>query len=264
MGRPVEHRVDRAPLDDAPGVHDADLVGQRGHDRQVVGDPDHRRAGQAAQLLRLVQNLPLDGDVERRGRLVGDDQVGLVQEGDGDGDALAHAAGKLVRIGLEALVGTGDADQGEGLPRPRPRGRVVDALVRADRLDHLRVDPQHRIEGHHRILEDHGDARPAQLAHLAVGQTDEVAALESDPAADDPSRRIDQTHDRESGDRLAGPRFADQAQNAALRDFERHAVDRLDDARPGLEPGRQILDDQRRRARHPRYLLSRGLSTSRS
>ena len=49
-----------------------------------------------------VEDLALDGDVERGGRLVGDQQVGLAGERHGDGDALALAAGELVRIGVDA------------------------------------------------------------------------------------------------------------------------------------------------------------------
>ena len=105
LGIGVQRRADHVArptlLDDGAGIHHRHAVGQRADDRQVMADPDHGRAGLAAQLLRLVQDLRLDRDVERRGRLVGDDQLGLVEEGDGDRHALAHAAGQLVRIGLE-------------------------------------------------------------------------------------------------------------------------------------------------------------------
>ena len=69
------------------------------------------------KLLHLGQDLRLDGDVERGGRLVGDEHGGPVQERDGDGDALAHAARELVRIGVEPLLGRGDADRARA-----PRG----------------------------------------------------------------------------------------------------------------------------------------------
>ena len=41
------------------------------------------------QLLHFGQDLRLDGDVQRGGGLVGDDEVGAVQHGDGDRHALA-------------------------------------------------------------------------------------------------------------------------------------------------------------------------------
>ena len=77
----------------------------------------------AAELLHLVQDLRLDRDVERGRRLVGDDQIGLVQQRDGDRHALAHAARELVRIGAQALVGRGDADPRERRRAPAPARR---------------------------------------------------------------------------------------------------------------------------------------------
>ena len=59
----------------------------------------------ALQLAQQVEDLRLNGHVERRGRLVGDQQLRLRRERHGDHHALAHAARELVRIGLEALLG---------------------------------------------------------------------------------------------------------------------------------------------------------------
>ena len=43
--------------------------------------------------------------------------AGLMQKGDGDRHALTHAAGELVRIGVESLLRARDADLGEGIAR---------------------------------------------------------------------------------------------------------------------------------------------------
>ena len=67
------------------------------------------------------EDLRLHGHVERRGRLVGDQQLRLVGERHGDHHALALAAGKLVRIGAEPLFRLADADLVEQLERPRAR-----------------------------------------------------------------------------------------------------------------------------------------------
>ena len=48
-----------------------------------------------------LQDLRLHRHVERRGRLVGDEEVGLVGERHGDHHALALAARELVRVGAE-------------------------------------------------------------------------------------------------------------------------------------------------------------------
>ena len=60
-----------------------------------------------------VEDLGLDGDVQRGGRLVGEDDVGVVGDRHGDHRALPHAAGELVREGVGAAAGFGDADQVE-------------------------------------------------------------------------------------------------------------------------------------------------------
>ena len=95
---------------------------------QVVGDQQQRHAEPALQIAASsCQDLRLDGDVERGGRLVGDQQVGLVGERHGDHHPLALAARELVRVGVEPRLGVGDADAGAAAracapaPRRRPR-----------------------------------------------------------------------------------------------------------------------------------------------
>ena len=87
-------------------------------DEQVVGDEQQREAGRCLQLAQELQVARLGGDVERRGRLVGDQQPRLAGEGDGAGDALAHAAAELVRILVEPLRGGRQVDL---LERPTTR-----------------------------------------------------------------------------------------------------------------------------------------------
>ena len=53
-------------------------------------------------VLQHIEDLRLHGDIERSGRFVADDQVGVVGDGDRDDDALAFAAGQLVRERLRA------------------------------------------------------------------------------------------------------------------------------------------------------------------
>ena len=59
-----------------------------------------REALLALQLLEQVEHLGLDRDVERRGRLVGDEQLGLERERAGDADALTLTTGELVRVAV--------------------------------------------------------------------------------------------------------------------------------------------------------------------
>ena len=87
--------------------------------RQVVRDEQVGEAELLLQVLEQVDHLRLDRHVERRHRLVADDQLRLDRERARDADALALAAGELVRIAAH-VIGL----QADGLQQLRPRGRV--------------------------------------------------------------------------------------------------------------------------------------------
>ena len=72
----VEDRLAAAPLDDPAGVHHGDLVGRLGDHAEVVRDQDDGRAELALELRDQLEDLRLDGDVERRRRLVRDQDSG--------------------------------------------------------------------------------------------------------------------------------------------------------------------------------------------
>ena len=261
MHRPLDHVGGAAHLDDAAGIHHGDAVGEPGDDGKIVCHPDHRGVALAAQPLRLEQDLALDGDVERRGGLVGHDQPGFVQQRDGDRHTLAHAARELVRIGAQPLVGRGDADLYQRGAGTCERVGAAHFQMRLHRLDHLRVDPQDRIERHHRVLEDHRDLRAANRAQAVGLRGRQLFVAQFDRAAlDDAARRIDQPQDREAGDRLARARFAHQAQDLARRHVEIDTVHGLGHAFLGEEVRAQVADAEGWRRAHRKF---RGFSTSR-
>ena len=167
MARVVIDRLGAARLDDAAGIHDVDPVGVARHDAEIVRDDDQRDVEPARQPLHQLEDLRLDGDVERGRRLVGDDQLGIAGERDGDHHPLAHAARELVRILLEAPRRIGDADHVQQLDRAPVGRRAVGALVLLQRLGDLPADGEHRIERGHRLLEHHADVAAADRAHLA-------------------------------------------------------------------------------------------------
>ena len=86
-------------LDQACRIHDAEAVRQIGVHAHIVGDEQERGADLALDVADHAEHVLLHDDVERRRGLVGDDEVGPADGGERDGDALAHAAGELVRIG---------------------------------------------------------------------------------------------------------------------------------------------------------------------
>ena len=94
---------------------------------------------------------------------------GLQDERDGDHDALAHAAGELMRIAARGTaIRIGDAELGQQVAAPRGGRACVDAAMLPQRLDDLRADRVDRIERRHRLLEDHRDVVAAHLPQLSI------------------------------------------------------------------------------------------------
>ena len=90
---------------------------------------DRRHAALGGDAAQQVHHRLLRGDVEAGGRLVGDQQRRLAGDRHGDHDALAHAAGELVRVGVEAALGSristslsSRAARSRASPRVRVRG----------------------------------------------------------------------------------------------------------------------------------------------
>ena len=95
-------RAADADLDEPAGVHDRHPVRELEQEREVVGDEQDGEAEALLQLDDLREDLALDDDVERRRRLVHDHDLGVGGERHGDHDPLAHPAGQLVGIALQA------------------------------------------------------------------------------------------------------------------------------------------------------------------
>ena len=201
MLRSGKDSLDRPLLDDLALLHHADSVGELAHDAEVVGDEEHCHAEPRLQLLEKLEDLRLHGDVERGGRLVGDQEIGLVGERHRDHHALALAAGQLMRIALQPRLRLGDADLGQEFERARAGGCAGHALMQQQDLANLLLDHVQRIERGHRLLEDDGDVVAAHVTHFAFRKRQEIATLEPDRTGRMLRGRIrQQLHHRERGD----------------------------------------------------------------
>ncbi len=249
MARVAEDVFRGAAFDDAGGVHDVHAIGVARHDAEIVGDDHDRDAEPPRQILHQLEDLRLDGHVERGRRLVGDQQLGIAGEADGDHHALAHAAGELMRILLEAALRIGDADQRQQLDGARLRGFLGHAEMDEQRLRDLKPDPQDRVERRHRLLEDHRDVMAADLAHLLVVELQEIAAVEHDRAGGDLGRLGEQPHDRQRGDGFARAGFADDRDHLAGMDSVADVLDSAHEPVRRAELDAQVLDLKNRLAR---------------
>ena len=212
-----------------------------------MGDQENGEAEFALQRREQPQDLRLHGDVERGGRLVGDQQFGIAHQRHRDHDALAQSARELMRKLAEPHLRRGDADAAHQFDRPLQCRRARAALVAGQHFSHLRADRKGRVEAGHRLLEDHRDAIAAQPRHLAVRQRQQIRAGKAHSLGGTLAATGEQVHDRKRGHRLAAAGFADQAMGLALLDLERGAAHRRTAAAEGhLE----ILDLQQRAHRN--------------
>src|SRR4029450_11061225 len=139
-----------------------------------------------------------------------------------DHHALAHPAGKLVRILVDAPARVRDVDEVEQLDNPllRSTPRQVEMLTQ-DLLD-LVPDAKHGVQRGHRLLEDERDLAAADLAELGPRRSEQLGALETD-AARDRRRLREKPEDRERGHALSAPRLPDDAAHLARAEGEGRA-----------------------------------------
>ena len=122
----------------------------------------------AADVFQKIEDLGLNGYVEGGGGFVGDEELGAVDEGHGDEDALTLAAGELVGVVVEAALGEGNLLHCGYDPCFEGVAwlfRVVGQIGFGD----LGADLHDWVEGGHGFLEDHGDGAASVVAHLFFG-----------------------------------------------------------------------------------------------
>ena len=214
-----EQLVGRGLLDDLAEVHDRDAVAEELDGREVVRDEEAGEAEVALEVAQQVEDRRLHRDVERRDGLVGDQQRRLHGEGAREADALALPAGELVRVAMPELGP--QADLLEERDDPLVERASPGDPVQPERLADDRSGRHPRVERRVRILEDHVHLA-AQRPHLAAREVGDVGAED----ADRPGGRLHEPRDAVADRGLAAAGLADQADQLARADRQRHAVDR--------------------------------------
>jgi hypothetical protein len=210
-----EESVDVCLLDDAAAVHDEHVVGELRDDPEIVSDHHDRHLVLLLQAAHQPQDLCLRRHVQRRRRLVGDDDLRVVDQRHRDHHALTHAARELVRIVVDPGVGARDLDLFEHLDRALARLLLREVVVQQHGLLKLPPDLLDRIERRHRILEDHPDALAADLLQARGPGTENLVPVEADGAAH-LGVLLQEPHYGEERDALARPRLADDAERFSL------------------------------------------------
>src|SRR5206468_1968753 len=102
--RAPEQRASRGELHDPAEVHHGDTMADMFDHREIVRDKKVREIELALEIDEQVDDLSLYRDIERRHRLVANDELGPRRKRTRDPEALALSPGKLVRIS-RPLVG---------------------------------------------------------------------------------------------------------------------------------------------------------------
>ena len=168
MGRRLKHVLCGALLDHAAGIHYRHPAAHTGDQSQIMRDHQDGGALLSAQLLHQIDDLRLHRDVERRRRLVGDQQRRTASQCDRNHDALAHAARELMRVVLRAPLGARHTDHAQGLDGLVLGLTPAGPFVQHEHFRDLAADARQRIQGRHRLLEDHGDAAATQPFQLRL------------------------------------------------------------------------------------------------
>ncbi len=168
------------------------------------------------QLQQQLDDLRLDGHVQRRGRLIGNQQLWLTGNRHGDHHALAHPAGELVRVDVQTRGRIGNTDLLQQVDRALTTGFLVPALMHLNRFHNLEADGVARVQAGHRVLEDHRHFGAHQLAALFFGNALQVLTVELQVFRHHAAGVINQPHDRQRADRLTGAGLADDANHFAL------------------------------------------------
>ena len=207
-------------LDHVAEVHDRDPVGNMAHDEEVVGDEEVGQVELLLELVKHVDDLGLDRDVQGGDGLVADDEVGVDRQGTGDADTLALASGELMGVaggvlGVEADVVHQFQDTLAALLFGLVH--VLDIQGLADDVGDGHAGIQRGIG----ILEDHGG--------LAAVVCDVLRGLDGLAAVDDlAAGGLVEVQDGAAGGRLAAARLSDQTQGLALHDVKGDVVDSLE------------------------------------
>jgi hypothetical protein len=183
MLRACKQFIDGGAFDDLAGIHHRDFVADLGDYAEIVGDQDDRRTARRLQFAHQIEDLRLQGHVERGGGLVRDQQPGIAGQRHRDHHALAHAARELVRIFVDAPLRRRDMDAAQQFDRALTRVALRAAAMAQDGLDDLIADGKTRIERCHRLLENHRQAISPEVAQGLVGHFEQIEAVEPDRAA---------------------------------------------------------------------------------
>ena len=176
MGGILEHLPYTAPFHDGTHIHHCHVVRQLTDHAHIMGNEHDGRVVLPLQFFHQFKNLGLDCHIQGSGGLVGNEHLGAAAHGHGDHGPLAHTAGELMGVLVNALLRGGDPHLCQQLQRPGTAGSFVQVRMVLQILPDLESDGVDRVEGGHRVLKDHCQIISTDVIHylfifLTVGKS---------------------------------------------------------------------------------------------
>ena len=186
-------------LDQLAQIHNTDAVGDMLDNAQVMRDKEVGQPHLLLQILKHIDDLRLNRDIQRGDRLIADDELRVHSQRTGDADTLTLTARELVRVAVGMLTVQADTlQQGDDL---------VVAL--------LGVGAQ--------VVDVDALAHDVANRHAGVFLVKQHLSVIDDGAV----RWLIQTQQGAAGGGLAAAGLADQTQGLALADGKAYIIDSL-------------------------------------
>ncbi len=186
-----------------------------------MADEGHGETHFARQVLEQIERHGLGGNIKTGDDLVGQHEIRLQQGSPRNADALALAARQLMRAAMQNGGRQRDALQ-HGAGRRFRRAAIRHDAVQQQGLGQDAADGVARIERGHRILKDHLHA-PPERPHGTGREIGDRLAIETERTG----RGRHEAQQCAAQRRLAGPAFADDADDLAAADRDVDAVQHL-------------------------------------
>ena len=161
MPRLREDPVHFAGLDDFAGVHHGGAITDPRDQAEIVRNEQHRRPACSPQLAKQIDNASLDRHVERRRRLVQQQQTRLWQQRHRDDRTLLLPTGELMWIRRHDAFRVRYLHLREHVLCSDARLVTRQPAMNDGRLDELRADTQTWVQDRHSLLVNHTDAGAA-------------------------------------------------------------------------------------------------------
>ena len=150
----VKEPADIRRLYDFPSIHDIHQIADLRHNAQIVGNQENGGASLLLEAAHELQNLRLNGHIQRGSRLVGNNQIWLTDHGGADHHPLTQAAAELMGIAVVPALRLRDPHAAEHLDYLALRLIPAEVLVEHQHLRNLGARLDDGVETAHGLLKN--------------------------------------------------------------------------------------------------------------